>query len=148
MKNQSVLIALVVAMLFRNAVPVMDLFVITLTFLLLVKREQMLTISFMALGVAILASFFADSPIGLFPLVLSIALFLFVSLFKKLLDSGIHPVVMGIAFIVLVLVAESMTRVALTTGRFVILPETSLLVLWSSIAFLITTFTASFKQKI
>ncbi|MCC7304122.1 hypothetical protein IT418_01770 [bacterium] len=148
MKNQTVLVALVIAILFRNAVPVIDIFMVTLTFLLLTKREQMLQTSFIALGISIIASFIGDTPIGLFPLILSVSLFLFIILFKKLLDSGIHPVVVGVAFIATVIIVETLTKSILTTGGLIILPQTMLLIVWTCVALLLTTFAASFKQRI
>lgn len=148
MKSQRIVLFLALGIILRNFIPFVDAFLIVLTILLLTQREQMLAISYMAIFTALIYSFVADSPIGLFPLVLTLILFLFNQLFKKLIDLGIPPLFIGFLPVISVVVLESLAHIVLLTGRVVLLPTVWATIFWSCLVLTVTTFVISFKKKI
>lgn len=148
MRNQSLMLYLLLAILLRHVVPFVDVFLVVLACFILARREQMVTTSYIAVGVAVIYSLLLESPIGLLPLVLSITLFLFISFFKKALDLGIPPLFIAFIFIASTIALESLAHLVLVTGRVQLLPQTTMTIFWSGIAMTVATFVISFKQKI
>lgn len=148
MRNQQLLIILMLGALLRNIIPTVDIFMVTLVLLLLMYPDSMSLTAIFATIAAFLASLLLDAPIGLFPLILSLYLFVFGTFQFKSAQKGIGPLVYWTCFAILTIVTETFVRVILTTGRLQLPLGTQYQILATISLILVLSFIFSFKRKL
>ena len=148
MKNRTIFILLLVAVIARNLFPSIDFFLITTVLLLLLNRER---ISYLAIATSLAAIVYSaifESPIGLFPLVFALVMFIFGSAFEQFMKYGIAPLLYWSFFIVAVLLIETFLNSLLSVGTLGINSQLINEILLTIGITWIVSFIISFKRKI
>lgn len=148
MRNQKIITILIVAALLRNFIPFVDIFIFVLVLLFLLNQERIPTISIIALLVSFFYSLFIDSPLGLFPLVLSLNLLIFEVLFLRITAKGITPLFIWLFFAFSVILIEALVRLVLTTGVLMFPIELLFKILGTIVLIMVVAFSFSLKRKI
>lgn len=142
------LILFFVSLLFRRVVPFIDLFYLFLVARLLLEPAKRPTIVSLGITAVFAISFLADSPIGLFPLVLSTMYLIFSAVANYLSAKGTTLQALWIGFAAFAILLEEVLRLALTTSGILITIESLRVTLGTVLSILLLTFAYSFKRKI
>lgn len=148
MKNSTLVTILVLCLLFRGTFSLIDIFIVFLVARLLTAPEKITETMSSALLVSLVASFLVESPIGVFPLVLSITLLLFSTLARATSSKGVAPLLTWTVFAFTTIILERSLRLALTTSTVLITRESLVLAGITVLAILLFAFSYSFKRKI
>lgn len=148
MKPQIMLLLFFLALIFRRILPFVDLFYVFLIARLLLEPNRRQTVISLAITSAFVISFLADSPIGLFPLVLSTMYLIFSGIANYTSAKGTTLQALWIGFAAFAILLEEVLRLALTTSGVFITPDALRVTLGTVVAILLLTFAYSFKRKI
>ncbi len=128
--------------------PFVDLFYVFLAIRILIEPARRQTIIPLAITAAFVMSFLADSPIGLFPLVLAVTCIVFSSAVTYLSAKGNTLLGLLLVFSATAILLEDFARVTLATSSVSLSPGTLQVALGTLLTILLVAFAYSFKRRI